>query len=77
MLWFYSFEHIQSFSFQSLARLLEGHNFSVIKVFREEESLERLGIPKYIKFIIKGVNCLSGMLNKQHKMVVIAKKVGL
>jgi len=30
MLWFYSFEHIQSLSFQSLARLLEGDNFSVI-----------------------------------------------
>ena len=77
MLWFYSFEHIQSFSFRSLARLLEGHNFSIIKVIREEESLDRLGIPKYIKFMIKGVNCLSGMLNKQHKMAVIAKKVAL
>lgn len=77
MLWFYSFEHIQSFSFRSLTRLLEKHNFSVIKVFREEESLDRLGIPKYIKFMIKGVNCLSGMLKKQHKMVVVAKNTGL
>ncbi|MHC4308396.1 MAG: class I SAM-dependent methyltransferase [Planctomycetota bacterium] len=77
MLWFYSFEHIQSFSFRSLSRLLEQHNFSVIKVFHEEESLERLGIPKYIKFMIKGINYLSGMLNKQHKIVIIAKKIGL
>jgi 2-polyprenyl-3-methyl-5-hydroxy-6-metoxy-1,4-benzoquinol methylase len=75
MLWFYSFEHIQSFSFRSLTRLLEIHDFSIIKVFREEESLERLGIPKYIKFMVKGVNCLSGMLKKQHKIVVIAKKI--
>jgi len=77
MLWFYSFEHIQSFSFRSLTRLLEQHNFSVIKVFHEEESLERLGIPKYIKFMIKGVNRVSSMLNKQHKIVVIAKKTDL
>ena len=77
MLWFYSFEHIQSFSFRSLTRLLEQHNFSVIKVFHEEESLERLGIPKYIKFMIKGINRVSSMLNKQHKIVVIAKKTDL
>jgi 2-polyprenyl-3-methyl-5-hydroxy-6-metoxy-1,4-benzoquinol methylase len=77
MLWFYSFEHIQSFSFRSLTRLLEKHNFSIIKIFREEESIDRLGIPKYIKFMIKGVNCLSNVLNKQHKIVLVAKKTNL
>jgi 2-polyprenyl-3-methyl-5-hydroxy-6-metoxy-1,4-benzoquinol methylase len=77
MLWFYSFEHIQSFSFRSLTKLLEQHNFSVIKVFHEEESLDRLGLPKYIKFMIKGVNRVSSMLNKQHKIVVVAKKTDL
>ena len=77
MLWFYSFEHIQSFSFLSLSGLLRKHNLSIIKIFREEESLDRLGIPKYIKFMIKGVNFLSSMLKKQHKIVVVAKKTGL
>ena len=77
MLWFYSFEHIQSFSFLSLSGLLRKHNLSIIKIFREEESLDRLGIPKYIKFMIKGVNCLSSMLKKQHKIVVVTKKTGL
>ena len=52
MLWFYSFEHIQSFSFQSLDRLLKRNNLSTIKIFHEEESLDRIGIPKYIKFMI-------------------------
>jgi len=74
MRWFYSFEHIHSFSLETLNILLKKHNFSIIKVFREEESLDRLNIPQYIKIIIQGINFLSFVLNKQHKITVIAKK---
>ncbi len=74
MLWFYSFEHIQSFSLKSLNILLKAHNFSIIKVFREEESLDRLNIPQYINITIRGINLLSALLNREHKITVIARK---
>lgn len=74
MLWFYSFEHIQSFSLKSLTRLLKSHDFSVVKVFREEESIDRVNIPQYAKVMVRGINFLSFLLNKQHKMTIIAKK---
>lgn len=74
MLWFYSFEHIHSFSLDTLNILLKKHGFSVSKVFREEESLERINIPEYVKVIMEGFNLLSSLLNKQHKITVIAKK---
>ena len=74
MLWFYSFEHIHSFSLSTLAAILKKHGFSISKVFREEESLERINVPEYVKVIIKSINLLSSLLNKQHKITVIAKK---
>ena len=74
MLWFYSFEHIHSFSLKTLSAILKKHGFSISKVFREEESLERINVPEYVKAIIKSVNLLSSRLNKQHKITVIAKK---
>ena len=74
MLWFYSFEHIHSFSLNTLNTILKRHGFSISKVFREEESLERINIPEYMKIIMKGMNLLSSLSNKQHKITVIAKK---
>ena len=74
LLWFYSFEHIQSFSLKSMGTLLKKYDLSIIKVFREEENLDRLNIPIYIKGIIQGINLLSSVLNKEHKITVIAKK---
>jgi hypothetical protein len=74
MLWFYSFEHIHSFSLSTLGAMLNKHGFSVIKVFREQESLERINIPEYIKAVMKSIGILSLLLNKQHKITVIAKK---
>lgn len=74
MLWFYSFEHIHSFSLNTLNAILKKHGFSTSKVFREEESLERINIPEYVKVIMESINLLSSLLNKQHKITVIAKK---
>jgi SAM-dependent methyltransferase len=74
MLWFYSFEHIQSFSMRSLNTLLKNHGFSIIRIFREEESLDRINIPWYLRVAMRCINCLSGLLNKQHKITVIARK---
>lgn len=74
MLWFYSFEHIHSFSLNTLNAILKRHGFSISKVFREEESLERINIPEYMKIIMRGMNLLSSLSNKQHKITVIAKK---
>ena len=74
MLWFYSFEHIHSFSLNTLNTILEKHGFSISKVFREEESLERINIPEYMKIIMRGMNLLSSLSNKQHKITVVAKK---
>lgn len=74
MLWFYSFEHIHSFSLNTLNTILKRHGFSISKVFREEESLERINIPEYMKIIMRGMNLLSSLSNKQHKITVIAKK---
>lgn len=74
MHWFYSFEHIHSFSLKTLTLLLERHNFSVVNVFREEESLDRLDTPGYIKAALSGVNLISSVLDRQHKIAVIAKK---
>jgi len=74
MLWFYSYEHIQSFSMQSLTTLLKKYGFSVVKIFREEESLDRLNIPKYLKSTLRGVNLFSKLLHKQHKVTLVAQK---
>jgi len=74
MLWFYSFEHIHSFSLNTLNTILKRHEFSVSKVFREEESLERINIPECMKIIMRGMNLLSSLSNKQHKITIIAKK---
>lgn len=74
MLWFYSFEHIQSFSLKSLTTLFKNHNFSIMEIFREEENLDRINIPQYTRAAIKGINFLSALLNKQHKMTVMARK---
>ncbi len=74
MLWFYSFEHIHSFSLNTLNAILKKNGFSISKVFREEESFERVNVPEYVKVIIKSINLLSSLLNKQHKITVIAKK---
>jgi SAM-dependent methyltransferase len=73
MLWFHSFEHIQSFSLKSMRRLLEERRFSILKIFREDESVERLNIPLYVKYAVKGVNLCSSAVGKQHKVCVIAK----
>jgi 2-polyprenyl-3-methyl-5-hydroxy-6-metoxy-1,4-benzoquinol methylase len=74
MPWFYSFEHLHSFSLNTLSALLRKHGFSIIRVFREDESLNRLNIPAYVKKIMELISMLSSLLNRQHKMVVIAKK---
>jgi 2-polyprenyl-3-methyl-5-hydroxy-6-metoxy-1,4-benzoquinol methylase len=73
MLWFYSFEHLHSFSLVTLTSLLNKHGFSVMKVFREEESLERINISRYLKAVMKGMAVLSSLANKQHKITVIAR----
>jgi len=74
MFMFYSFEHIQSFSLKSLTHLLEGHNFTVQKVFREEESIGRVNVPWFVKGMVSGINLVSLLINKQHKMTVVAQK---
>jgi len=74
MHWFYSFEHIHSFSLNTLSAILEKHGFSVIKVFREEESLGRINIPRHIRAIMQSVALVSALSNKQHKMVAVARK---
>lgn len=74
MFWFYSFEHVQSFSMKSMKTFLENNDFSIVKIFREEESLDRLNIPRRIRFGINGVNLLSALLRKQHKVTVVARK---
>ncbi len=74
MLWFFSFEHLHSFSLKTLTYLLEKHQFVVKKVFREEESLERINVPGYIKMIMKGIELVSRILRKQHKISVISRK---
>ena len=74
MLWFYSFEHIHSFSLSTLAIILKKHGFSVLKVFREEESFERIKITGYVKAIMRSIGLVSLLLNKQHKITIMAKK---
>lgn len=73
MLWFYSFEHIHSFSLETLEDLLWKHGLVVSKVFREEEGLERLNIALYVKIIISSVNRSFSWLNKQHKVAIVAR----
>lgn len=74
MLWFYSFEHLHSFSFNTLNALLKKHGFHIKKIYREEESLERINLPKFVKIGMKLIYLLSKLSNKQHKITVIAKK---
>lgn len=75
MLWFYSFEHIQSFSLTTLKYLLKKHNFEIIKIFREEENLQRINVPAFIKLMMRVVSAFSFLLRKQHKITVLARKI--
>ena len=75
MLWFYSYEHLHSFSTNSLKNLLVNHGFEVTKVFREEESLDRLNISPILKTFLSFVNIISSWTNKQHKISLVAKKI--
>jgi len=72
MSWFYSFEHLHSFSLKTLKYLLRKHGLVISKVFREEESLERLTISSYVKAMMSGVNQISSWMSKQHKVAVVA-----
>lgn len=74
LLWFYSFEHLHSFSLNTLYTVLKKHSFSIVKVFREDESLDRIKIPNYVKTIINNINLLASLLNKSHKITIIARK---
>jgi 2-polyprenyl-3-methyl-5-hydroxy-6-metoxy-1,4-benzoquinol methylase len=74
MLWFYSYEHIHSFSVFTLGKMIRKHGFAILEVFREEESLERSNIPGYGKIIIQGLNFVSALLDRQHKITVVASK---
>lgn len=73
MLWFYSFEHIQSFSLRSLQHLLESGGFKVTNVIHENESMARLTIPGVVKLCIMAFNALESVLRRNHKIVVIAR----
>ena len=75
MLWFYSFEHLHSFSLNTLNMMLEKHKIFVSRVFHEEESLERISIPMYMKIMMNGINVISSLLNKAHKITVVGKRV--
>ncbi|SVB29635.1 uncharacterized protein METZ01_LOCUS182489 [marine metagenome] len=75
MLWFYSYEHLHSFSTNSLKNLLVNHGFEVTKVFREEESFDRLNISPILKTFLNFVNIISSWTNKQHKISLVAKKI--
>ena len=75
MLWFYSYEHLHSFSTKSLENLLVNHGLEVTKVFREEESLDRLNISPILNFFLSFVNIISSWTNKQHKISLVAKKI--
>jgi len=74
LLWFYSFEHLHSFSLNTLSIMLDKHQMSISEVFGEEESLNRLSIPWYVKKAMNGVGVVSSLLNKSHKIVVVGKK---
>jgi hypothetical protein len=74
MLWFYSYEHIHSFSVFTLGKMIRKHGFAILEVFREEESLERSNIPGYGKIMIQGLNFVSALLDRQHKITVVASK---
>jgi 2-polyprenyl-3-methyl-5-hydroxy-6-metoxy-1,4-benzoquinol methylase len=74
MLWFYSFEHIQSFSLSTMRTILNKHKMSIFKVFRENEPVDRINIPRYLKIMMVGVNYLASLSNKSHKITVIAQK---
>ena len=75
MLWFYSYEHLHSFSTNSLENLLVNHGLEVTKVFREEESLDRLNISPILKTILSCINKIASWSNKQHKISLVAKKI--
>ena len=75
MLWFYSYEHLHSFSTDSLANLLVKHGFEVSKIYREEESLDRLNISPILKILINCINKIASWSNKQHKISLVAKKI--
>jgi len=75
MLWFYSYEHLHSFSTDSLANLLVNHGFEVSKIYREEESLDRLNISPILKILINCINKIASWSNKQHKIALVAKKI--
>ena len=75
MLWFYSYEHLHSFSTNSLENLLVNHGFEVTKVFREEESLDRLNISPILKTLLSFISKIASWSSKQHKISLVANKI--
>ncbi|MBI3565180.1 MAG: class I SAM-dependent methyltransferase [Elusimicrobia bacterium] len=74
MLWFYSFEHVNSFDQGTLSKLVEKYGFRVEHCHDESETPERLSIPGYVKAALRIFEAFARFFGLRHKIVLIARK---
>ncbi len=72
LLWFYSFEHVNSFSDRTLRLLLERHGFRVLEAYDESEAPDRLGVPWIVKRGLDALEWGAGLFGGRHKIVMLA-----
>lgn len=74
MLWFYSFEHVNSFSEETLRKLLEKFGFEVEEAYDESETPERLTVPGVVKMGLRVFEAVAGLVSCRHKIVIIGRR---
>jgi 2-polyprenyl-3-methyl-5-hydroxy-6-metoxy-1,4-benzoquinol methylase len=73
LLWFYSFEHVNSLSPEVLERLVSEHEMRIISLTDESESPDRLGVPAAVKAGLRIFEAFAGILGRRHKILLIAR----
>lgn len=73
LLWFYSFEHVTSFSGRTLSKLVEDHGFKVVHMHDECEAPERLNVPLFVKWGLAAFESVAGLFSRRHKIVLVAR----
>ncbi len=73
--WFYSFEHVTSFSRGTLSHLVRRYRFEVVHIHDECESPERLNVPHIVKHGLRIFEAIAGIFSRRHKIVLVARAI--
>jgi len=74
LLWFYSFDHVNSFSKRTLTCLLDTYGFRVVEMRSQSETPARLNVPGMIRAGLVVAETIAGMFDRRHKVLAIARR---